>query len=190
MAKDTRRELWRKLIRDSSSSVVSALSRLTLGQLGTDTELRDLIVDVMREILAVAAALGWDLRSEFDARETPQRATTRGVTVRSSMLRNVLEKRPLEADPASGRSRHLRARPASRHPSSTCCCPCCAGWIARSVQLRQQPANRRVCRRTIEEAIAAGATMNARHRALPCSHRDQGGARARSRTPPSRPKLP
>ena len=78
------------------------MTRLTLGQLGADPELRHLMVGVMRETLAVAAALGWDLRAEIDVEKVSQRGAGRDMGVRSSMLQDTLKKRPLEIDALLG----------------------------------------------------------------------------------------
>jgi 2-dehydropantoate 2-reductase len=80
------------------------LTRLTLGQLGADPELRQLMVGVMRETLAVAAALGWDLRAEIDVEKVSQRGAGRDMGVRSSMLQDTLKKRPLEIDALLGQT--------------------------------------------------------------------------------------
>ena len=102
LADNTRREVWRKLVQNASGNALSALSRLALGRLGADPELSQLMVRLMREILAVAAALGWDLRTEIDTDQISQRGGARNPLVRSSMLRDVMEKRPLEVDAGLG----------------------------------------------------------------------------------------
>jgi 2-dehydropantoate 2-reductase len=103
-AVDLRREIWRKLAQNASGNTLAALTRLTLGQLGADPELRQLMVGVMRETLAVAAALGWDLRAEIDVEKVSQRGAGRDMGVRSSMLQDTLKKRPLEIDALLGQT--------------------------------------------------------------------------------------
>ena len=104
LAGDLRREIWRKLAQNASGNALAALTRLTLVQLGADPELRQLMVGVMRETLAVAAALGWDLHAEIDVEKISQRAVGRAAGVRSSMLQDTLQKRPLEADALLGQT--------------------------------------------------------------------------------------
>ena len=104
LADDLRREIWRKLAQNASGNTLAALTRLTLPQLGAEPELRELMVGVMRETLAVAAALGWDLRAEIDVDKVAQRAAGRDAGVRSSMLQDTLQKRPLEADALLGQT--------------------------------------------------------------------------------------
>jgi 2-dehydropantoate 2-reductase len=102
--RDMRREIWRKLVQNASGNTLAALTRLALNQIGTNPELRHLMTGLMREILAVGAALGWDLRAEMDTEKIAQRAIGRDPGVRSSMLRDVIEKRPLEADAGLGQT--------------------------------------------------------------------------------------
>lgn len=98
---DVRREIWRKLVSNASGNPLSALTGLMLGELGADAELRRVMADVMREILAVAAALGWDLRSEMDVEKIAMRPG-RKPDIRSSMSQDVLLKRPLEVEAQLG----------------------------------------------------------------------------------------
>ena len=95
MASDLRRDIWNKLASNASGSSLCALTRLDLGSLASDPELFTLSVDVMQEVLAVAAALGWDLRAEVDV-ETVARRGKPGQ--RPSMLQDVLKGRPLEVE--------------------------------------------------------------------------------------------
>jgi 2-dehydropantoate 2-reductase len=124
-AADVRREIWRKLVSNASGNPLTALTGLRLGELGADAELRRMMADIMRETLAVAAALGWDLRSELDVEKIAIRPG-RKPDIRSSMSQDVLLKRPLEVE-AQVRSRHSRAKRESPCPLSTSSCPCCAG---------------------------------------------------------------
>lgn len=100
-AADVRREIWRKLVSNASGNPLSALTGLMLGELGADAELRRVMADVMRETLEVAAALGWDLRSEMDAEKIAMRPG-RKPDIRSSMSQDVLLKRPLEVEAQLG----------------------------------------------------------------------------------------
>jgi 2-dehydropantoate 2-reductase len=98
---DVRREIWRKLVSNASNNPLSALTGLMLGELGADEELRGLMADIMRETLAVSAALGWDLRSELDPEKIAMRPG-RKPDIRSSMSQDVLLKRPLEVEAQLG----------------------------------------------------------------------------------------
>jgi len=100
-AADVRREIWRKLVSNASGNPLTALTGLRLGELGADAELRRMMADIMRETLAVAAALGWDLRSEMDVEKIAMRPG-RKPDIRSSMSQDVLLKRPLEVEAQLG----------------------------------------------------------------------------------------
>ena len=100
-AADVRHEIWRKLISNASNNPLSALTRVMLGELGADPGLRRVMADVMRETLAVAAALGWDLRPEMDVEKITMRPG-RKPDIRSSMLQDVLMQRPLEVEAQFG----------------------------------------------------------------------------------------
>jgi len=70
-----------------------------LGGLGNDPALCALSIDIMREALAVAAALGWDLRADTDV----EAAARRGKPgQRPSMLQDVLKGRPMEVEALLG----------------------------------------------------------------------------------------
>ena len=94
---DIRREIWRKLSTNAYSNPLTALTRLGLAEIGAEPELCQLAATVMRETVAVAAALGWDLRSEVDPEKISMHAG-RQPGVRSSMLQDVVLKRPLEVE--------------------------------------------------------------------------------------------
>jgi 2-dehydropantoate 2-reductase len=94
---DIRRQIWRKLTTNAAGNPLCALTRLTLGQMGMDPGLSELMTEVAREVMAVAAALGWDISSEIDLAKVAAR-TEHKPAVRSSMLQDMLLKRPLEAE--------------------------------------------------------------------------------------------
>ena len=97
---DIRREIWGKLLRNSSQSTVNTLVRLDTGSVSRDSDLRRLKESIIGETLAVAAACGWDLRKETDA--AAMAAPTGGPTNRSSMLQDALAGRPLEVEALLG----------------------------------------------------------------------------------------
>lgn len=97
-----RREVWRKLVTNAAGNSVSALTRLGFHALGTDPETRAVVAALMRETLAVGAALGYDLRAEFDVEHASRRANTKPDQRPHSMLWDVLTHRPLEVEAGLG----------------------------------------------------------------------------------------
>jgi len=74
---------------------LSALTRLDFGGLGSDPDLCELSAKVIREVLAIAAALGWDLHATIDVERVARR---NNPGQRPSMLQDVLQGRPLEVE--------------------------------------------------------------------------------------------
>ncbi len=94
---DVRRQIWRKLVTNAAGNPLCALTRLTLGEMGADPGLGQLMMQVAREVMAVAAALGWDISNDIDLGKVAARAEHKGG-VRSSMLQDMLLRRPLEIE--------------------------------------------------------------------------------------------
>jgi len=92
---DLRRDILQKLVSNAPGNTLSALTRLDFGGLGSDPDLCEISAKVIREVLAVAAALGWDLRAEIDV-DSVARRNKPGQ--RPSMLQDVLQGRPLEVE--------------------------------------------------------------------------------------------
>ena len=99
VSRDLRRDIWQKLVNNASGNTLAALSRTDLGGLGADEGLRALSIRLMQEVLAVAAALGWDLRSELDVEALARRGKP---GQRPSMLQDVLAGRPMEVEALLG----------------------------------------------------------------------------------------
>lgn len=97
-----RREVWRKLVTNAAGNSVSALTRLGFHALGSEPETRAVVAALMRETLAVGAALGHDLRAEFDVGQAARRANTKPDQRPHSMLWDVLTHRPLEVEAGLG----------------------------------------------------------------------------------------
>ena len=96
---DLRREIWRKLLRNSFGNTLTALTRTDLGGVCADTELRKLSIAFIREVLACAAATGWDLRKETDVEALARHGKPEQ---RPSMLQDVLRGRPIEVEAQLG----------------------------------------------------------------------------------------
>jgi len=94
---DVRRQIWRKLVTNAAGNPLCALTRLTLGELGADPGLGQLMTQIAREVMAVAAALGWDIAKEIDLAKVAAR-TDHKPGVRSSMQQDMMLKRPLEVE--------------------------------------------------------------------------------------------
>ena len=100
---DLRAEVWRKLMNNVSGNTLAALTRLGHYAVATDPDLKRLGMELMRETLNVAAALGWDLRKEIDVEKIASRATP-GPSSPPSMLQDVLLGRPLEVEAHLGQT--------------------------------------------------------------------------------------
>ena len=83
---------------------------------------------VMRETLAVAKALGWDLTKEIDVEKTASRAQP-GPGPKPSMLQDVLLGRPVEVESHIGQTQAFAREAGWRCRRSMCWCRCCGGWI-------------------------------------------------------------
>jgi 2-dehydropantoate 2-reductase len=101
-SRDVRRDILHKLVLNASGNPIAALARADLGAQGSDPGLRALAIAVMHETLAVAAALGWDLRGALDVEALARRGKPGD---RPSMLQDVLLGRALEVDAVIGQVR-------------------------------------------------------------------------------------
>lgn len=98
---DIRREVLRKLAFNVGNSPVSALTCLSTYEAGNDPALRELKRGLMAEVVAIAAALGWDIRDCVDPVKASQPI---GVALGSkpSMLQDILAGRPIEVEAILG----------------------------------------------------------------------------------------
>jgi len=103
---DLRRDVWDKLLGNASFNPLSALSRADMQRLLDYPPTRDLILAVMAEIAAVAAAHGITLPQTPAERVERSRAVG---PVRTSMLQDLDRGRPLEVDGILGGVRELAA---------------------------------------------------------------------------------
>jgi 2-dehydropantoate 2-reductase len=100
---DLRAEIWRKLMNNASGNTLAALTRLGHHAIASDPDLKRLGIQIMRETLDVAAAVGWDLRGEIDVEKIAGRVTA-GPATKPSMLQDVLLGRPLEVEAHLGQT--------------------------------------------------------------------------------------
>lgn len=98
---DIRREVWLKLLLNAPGNPTCALTRLSAGERAADPDLVELGIVIVREVLAVARAEGWDLESAVDFAEFRKLPRGRG-TGRPSMLQDVLAGRPTEVESILG----------------------------------------------------------------------------------------
>ena len=100
---DIRAEVWRKLMGNAAGNTISALTRRGHYEMASDPGLKPLSIGIMRETLEVAAALGWDLRSEIDPEKVASRASP-GPASTPSMLQDVMLGRPVEVEAHIGQT--------------------------------------------------------------------------------------
>jgi 2-dehydropantoate 2-reductase len=100
---DIRAEIWRKLMNNASGNTLAALTRLGHYEIASDPDIKGLGINIMRETLEVAAAMGWDLRRDIDPEKIASRATP-GPSSPPSMLQDVLRGRGLEVEAHLGQT--------------------------------------------------------------------------------------
>jgi len=99
-AVDIRRAVWEKLVLNVAMSGTAALTRLQTWQVVGEPSLRRIVGGLVEETVAVAQALGWDLRDTVEVEATLRRFEGPGVT--PSMLQDVLLGRPMEVEAIAG----------------------------------------------------------------------------------------
>jgi 2-dehydropantoate 2-reductase len=100
---DLRREIWRKGSSNAAGNTVSALTHMSAGEFGAVPDVQRISSGIMQETLAVAAALGWDLRSEIKPERGGPAPGNRPL-FRPSMLQDVLAGRPIEVEALVGQT--------------------------------------------------------------------------------------
>jgi 2-dehydropantoate 2-reductase len=100
---DLRAEIWRKLTNNAAGNTLAALTQRGHYEIATDPDLKRIGMQIMRETLDVAAALGWDLRAEIDIEKSASRAPP-GPGPKPSMLQDVLLGRPVEVEAHLGQT--------------------------------------------------------------------------------------
>ena len=97
---DARGPQWTKVVFNSATSPLSALTGLTVGQVCTDPGLREQVERLVDEALAVCAASGITLLS--DPRHSIDEAIEKAFWHKPSMLQDVLARRVTEVDVLNG----------------------------------------------------------------------------------------
>lgn len=106
---DIRKELWKKFVFISSMSAVSALTRITQGEILDVEETRMLVFNAMKEAEAVGIASGIALEPLVKEQVFESMARfSRGT--RASMAFDLVNKKPMELDALSGTVVRLGAR--------------------------------------------------------------------------------
>jgi 2-dehydropantoate 2-reductase len=99
---DIRAEILRKLMSNAWSNPLGALTRLGQYDVSQNADMKRLAMDLMRETLNVAAAMGWDLRNEIDPEKQLSRSSPSPVP--PSMLQDVMLGRSLEVESHLGQT--------------------------------------------------------------------------------------
>lgn len=99
-SRDLRRDIWEKLVLNAAFNPICALTRLATGGITADPGLSALATGIVEDTLAVAAALGWDLRDRMAAGGI----LANGGDWRPSMLQDVDRGRPLEVEAILGQT--------------------------------------------------------------------------------------
>lgn len=97
---DIRRDIWEKLVLNAAFNPICAITRLATGGVTSDRALTALATGIVEETLAVAAALGWDLRDRI----TADGILAAGGDWRPSMLHDVDNGRPVEVEAILGQT--------------------------------------------------------------------------------------
>jgi 2-dehydropantoate 2-reductase len=102
IAADIRYEIWCKLALNVANSPVSALTTLGSNACSEDTDLRLLKQQLMRELVAIAAAHGCDISNRIDVDRATLPVPGIGPGSRPSMAQDVLAGRPMEVEALLG----------------------------------------------------------------------------------------
>ena len=102
IADDIRYEIWCKLALNVANSPVSALTTLGSNACSEDAELRSLKQQLMRELVDIAAAHGYDISDRIDVDRATLPVPGIGPGSRPSMAQDVLAGRPMEVEAILG----------------------------------------------------------------------------------------
>lgn len=98
---DIRRDIWIKLLRNASNGPLAALTRLIGAERSAFPELDAVGQAIIAELVAIAGALGHDIRAEAVARDRGP-LTPALAAARPSMLQDLLQGRPMEVESQLG----------------------------------------------------------------------------------------
>jgi 2-dehydropantoate 2-reductase len=98
---DINKELWRKFIFIASMGALTALSRLTHGEILSNPRILSLTFDAMREIQAIAWKLGIDVEP-IDEKKVVEGLKRFDPDTRSSMYFDLVSGRPIEIEALNG----------------------------------------------------------------------------------------
>lgn len=126
---DIRREIFKKLSNNASNNTLCALTRLDSAGAAGDDGLVKLAMSIISETLAVAAKLGWDMRSEVNVEQVATRA--RGKPgAKPSTLQDVLAGKSLEIDGLLGQTQAFAREHGIATPVIDVCLPLLRGLDA------------------------------------------------------------
>jgi len=101
VSEDIMKTKWAKLVWNAAFNPVSVLTGLTTHSITESPELRELLTGIMKEVIAVAVADGYELNEKEMLEKTF--CLTEGVSdVKTSMLQDFERGRPLEIDALNG----------------------------------------------------------------------------------------
>lgn len=101
LSANIRKDLWQKLIFIASMGSLTALSRLTHGDIIGNPETRALMFDAMREVQSVALRLGIDV-DEVDEAKVLEGLKRFSDDTRSSMYYDLVTGKPMEVEALNG----------------------------------------------------------------------------------------
>lgn len=128
-SKDIRREIFRKLANNASNNTLCALTRLDSAGTAENEGLAKLSMSIISETLAVAATLGWDMRSEVNVEQTATRARGKPGQ-KPSTLQDVLAGKSLEIDGLLGQTQAFAREHGIATPVIDVCLPLLRGLDA------------------------------------------------------------
>jgi 2-dehydropantoate 2-reductase len=104
---DVRRALWYKLWGNATINPLSALTRATADKLIAEPQLRAFMLEAMKELASIGAAVGCPIRESGEDRMA---VTARLGSFKTSMLQDVEAGRPIELEALLGAPREIARR--------------------------------------------------------------------------------
>jgi len=102
-----RQEIWVKLLGNVAFNPLSALTRATLAQMARDPGVRNVVVSIMNEVVAVAGRLGIEMPISINQRIA---GAEKLGDHKTSMLQDLEAGRALEIEPVAGAVLEMGAR--------------------------------------------------------------------------------